>query len=182
MKKELFQDTVEIPSDCQITIEGKEVIVKGSKGEIRKNLFNPLIAMNVENNNVILSVKALNKSTKKIINTFKAHLVNTFKGVNQGHVYKLRICSGHFPMTVTVKNDIFEIKNFIGEKVPRQISIKEGTSVKIDGTEIIVDGIEKEKVGQMAASIEQLTRRPGFDQRIFQDGIYIIEKDGKEIK
>ena len=76
----------------------------------------------------------------------------------------------------------FVVKNFIGEKVPRTVSINEGVSVKIEGTEIVVEGFDKEKTGQMAASIEQMTRRPGFDERIFQDGIYLIEKDGKVIK
>ena len=85
-------------------------------------------------------------------------------------------------MTVSVKGSIFEIKNFIGEKVPRTTVIKEGSTVKIDGHDIIVESINKEQAGQMAASIEQLTRRPGFDTRIFQDGIYITEKDGKIIK
>ena len=56
--------------------------------------------------------------------------------------------------------------------------------VEVEPRRIIieVEGTDKELTSQQAASIEQLTRRPGYDKRVFQDGIYIIEKDGKRIK
>ena len=53
--------------------------------------------------------------------------------------------------------------------------------LKVNKEEIVVSGIDKEKVSQAAASIETLTRRQGFDRRRFQDGIYIISKDGKKL-
>jgi len=123
------------------------------------------------------------KREKKLVNTFVAHLKNMFRGVTYGHIYKLKICSGHFPMSVAVKDNLFEVKNFIGETIPRQLEFdSKNVSVKIEGTEIIVEGVDKELTGQTAASIEKLTKRLGFDNRIFQDGIYLIEKDGKPIK
>ena len=84
-------------------------------------------------------------------------------------------------MNVSLKGDVLEIKNFIGEKVPRTLKIRPGASVKINGDEIVVEAINKEIAGQTAGSIEKLTKRPGFDKRIFQDGIYIVEKDGKRL-
>jgi len=53
--------------------------------------------------------------------------------------------------------------------------------VSVDGHFVIVEGVNKEKTGQTAALIEKLTRRAAFDKRVFQDGIYIIEKDGKPV-
>jgi len=180
--KEFFQEIIAVPSDVQVSLNKGIFLVKGPKGEVSKNIFNPIIKTELNNNQIILTSNTRTKRSKKIIYTYIAHLKNTFKGVTQGHVYKLKICSGHFPMTVAVKGNTFEIKNFIGEKVPRTIPIKEGVSVKVDGDIIVVEGVNKEQTGQMAASIEQLTKRPGFDKRIFQDGIYLTEKDGKEIK
>ena len=136
----------------------------------------------VKNGEVKFSSIKTSKSTKKLINTFTSHMKNLFKGVEEGHTYKLKICSGHFPMTVTLKGEELEVKNFIGEKVPRILKIKPGVKVTVNGSEIIVESINKDLAGQTAASIEQLTKRPGFDNRIFQDGIYIIEKDGVAIK
>lgn len=175
------KEIVEIPSNCQVSVDKGTITIKGEKGEVKKNLFNPLVSITMEGNNIVLSTKVINKKSKKTANTFKAHIKNLIKGSSQGHTYKLKICSGHFPMTVSLKGDVLEVKNFIGEKVPRTQKVLEGTNVKVDGSEIIVESINKEKAGQMAASIEQLTRRPGFDRRIFQDGIYITEKDGKII-
>jgi large subunit ribosomal protein L6 len=51
--------------------------------------------------------------------------------------------------------------------------------VAIKGDELIVTGINKEHVGQTAANIEQATRIKGRDPRVFQDGIYLTEKDVK---
>ena len=54
--------------------------------------------------------------------------------------------------------------------------------VKVEGSEIIIESTNKELAGQAAADIEQLTRITNKDRRIFQDGIYITEKDGKKIE
>ena len=53
--------------------------------------------------------------------------------------------------------------------------------MKVKGQEIIVEGIDKEATGQTAANIEQATRITKWDRRVFQDGIYIVEKAGKPI-
>ncbi|MFH1771053.1 MAG: 50S ribosomal protein L6 [archaeon] len=182
MTNKNFEEIIQIAEGCQASLENKTITVKGEKGEVKRNLFDPMVSIQIKDNKIVISTKNLTKRSKKLVNTFKAHIQNMFEGAMRGHTYKLKICSGHFPMTVAVKDKKFEIKNFIGEKVPRVINIKEGTTVNIDGSEIVVEGLNKEETSQMAASIEQLTRRPGFDKRIFQDGIYMIEKDGKPIK
>jgi large subunit ribosomal protein L6 len=177
LEKEILFD------DVTINLDQSFLIVKGPKGEIKRKLFDPLVKIEVMPNKILFSPnKKGTKRESKMIKTFVAHVNNMIKGVKEGHVYKLKICSGHFPMNVSIINNEFVVKNFIGEKVPRKIPVKKGVDVKIDSTLITVSGIEKEIVSQMAASIEELTKRPGFDTRIFQDGIYIIEKDGKEIK
>jgi large subunit ribosomal protein L6 len=84
-------------------------------------------------------------------------------------------------MTVTVKGATLEVKNFIGEAVPRTVAINPATKVVVDGDIVTVSGVDLEVTSQMAASIEQLCKRAGFDRRIFQDGIYITHKDGKAV-
>src|SRR6185437_14301280 len=113
---------------------------------------------------------------KRLLETNAAHIRNMLRGAKDGHIYKLKICSGHFPMSVTLKGDHFEVKNFIGEKVPRVLKVKQGVKVTIAGTDITVESHNKELAGSQASAKELLTRRPGFDTRIFQDGIYITEK------
>lgn len=172
---------VKIPAGVQASLQGDVLVVKGVKGETRRSFQNPLVKISCDAGIVRLVPKKSSQREKRMTRTFEAHIKNMFRGVLQGHVYSLKICSGHFPMTVVVKGNLVEIKNFIGEKVPRTSEIPEGAKVKIEGDHITVEGVDKEKVSEAAARIEKLTRRPGFDPRIFQDGIYIIEKDGKKI-
>ena len=105
-----------------------------------------------------------------------------FKGANEGFEYKLKILYSHFPMKVDVKEDNLVVDNFLGEKHSRKAKLIQGVEVKINGQDVNVTGIDKEKVSQTAANIEQATRIKNLDPRVFQDGIYITEKDGKPIK
>ena len=84
-------------------------------------------------------------------------------------------------MNVSVSNNNMTIKNFLGEKYPRTLLIKEGVQVKVEGDKIFVESVNKELAGTVASEIEKLTRRPNFDTRIFQDGIFIVEKPGRKI-
>jgi large subunit ribosomal protein L6 len=176
-----FTQTIPYTEGVSATVQDSIITVKGAKGEVSKSFLHPRVDITTDATGVTFSVKKFSKSEKKIVNTFIAHLKNMYKGSMEGHTYKLKICSGHFPMNVSVKGNAMEVKNFIGEAVPRHLEFKEGVDVKMDGDIITVTGLNKELTGQTAASIEKLTRRNGFDRRIFQDGIYIIEKDGKAI-
>ena len=93
----------------------------------------------------------------------------------------MKIVYSHFPITVEIKDNFVIIKNFIGEKVPRILKLKEGAKVTVNGDVIEVESIDKELAGQVSADIEKMTKRAHFDKRIFQDGIYIIEKAGKAV-
>ncbi|MDD5087047.1 MAG: 50S ribosomal protein L6, partial [Candidatus Nanoarchaeia archaeon] len=156
--------------------------VKGPKGEVSKKLAGPGVEIKAENNSVSIISKKATKREKKIIYAIRSHIKNMIKGVTEGFVYKLKICPGHFPMNVSVEKEYFTVKNLFGEKTPRKLKIGPEVKIKIDGKDVYVEGINKELTSQTAASIEKLTKVKGRDRRIFQDGIYIVSKDGKEIK
>lgn len=177
-----LKEIIELPAGVTLTIDDDFLMTaKGPAGETSKKLEARGVAIKVEDNTVVLESKNPKKLQKNLLFTYKAHLKNLVKGANEGFNYKLKICSGHFPMSVALKNNVFEIKNFIGEKVPRTLVIKKGVDVQINGDVIEISGTSIELAGQVAADIEKLTRRPGFDRRIFQDGIYITEKAGKAV-
>ncbi|MBW2993006.1 50S ribosomal protein L6 [Candidatus Woesearchaeota archaeon] len=180
--KESIKETIEIPEGIEVKIAEGVIHAKGNKGELSRKLIHPMIMIEIKENKIILSAENATKREKTMIGTFKAHIKNILNGVNEGHVYKLKICSGHFPMNVSVSGNEFVIKNFMGETIPRRYIIKEGVTVKVEGSDVVVEGVDKELAGQTASSIEKLTKRPNFDNRIFQDGIHIYIKDGKEIK
>lgn len=173
--------SIAIPEGVQITTAGGRVTLKGPKGEISREFRFPRIVVSVEGDKLTLSSKNASKREKTKMGTVKAHIRNMLKGITEGHVYRLKICSGHFPMNVSVSGNTLTVKNFFGEKVPRTLKIKEGAEVKIDGSDITVESTDIEKAGQVAADIEQLTRLTDKDIRIFQDGIYIVEKSKKTL-
>jgi len=178
----MIKEEIEIPKDIEIKIENGLVDIKGPKGSIQRKLINPKLNLKIEENKVLLSSEKVSKREKTRAGTIKAHLKNMIHGVSEGFVYKLKICSSHFPMTVSSNNNQLSVKNFLGESIPRNINIKEGVDIKIEEDIIIIDSPDKELAGQTAASVEQLCRLTNKDKRIFQDGIYMIEKAGKAIK
>jgi len=180
--KENIQEKIEIPKEIEISIVEGVINVKGPKGEASRKLVHPRIKIEVKDSDLLLSSEKATKREKTMIGTFKAHIKNMIRGVGEGHVYKLKICSGHFPMNVSVSGEELIVKNFMGETIPRKLKIRKGVDVKIEGSDVVVESIDKELAGLTASSIEKLTKRPGFDNRIFQDGIHIYIKDGKEIK
>lgn len=179
-----METSVPVPEGVTVSAEDGTLIVKGEKGELRKRLLDKFVGIMVEGSTVkFSSIKA--KSTKKqkrVIMTFRAHLNNMMKGVTEGHVYQLKICSGHFPMNVSYDNKKIIVKNFLGERSPRELKITKDVEVKVEGDRITVEGPDREMVGQAAASIESLCRITNRDRRIFQDGIYITQKGDKDLK
>ncbi len=182
MEKKSMKEIVAIPEGVEVKAENNIISAKGPKGELTRKLIHPRVKIDVEDNSIVITCKSITKREKAIIGTFEAHITNMLKGVKDGHTYKLKICSSHFPMTVAVEGTEFVVKNFFGEKVPRKLKLKQGAEVKIEGENITVESVDKELAGQVAADIESLTKRVEYDRRIFQDGIYIIEKAGREIK
>jgi large subunit ribosomal protein L6 len=175
------KETIIVPESVKLSLNKKIVTVKGEKGEVSKEFKMPRFVFNTEGNKLIITCNGYNVYDRRNFCTIKAHIKNMVHGVNNGYVYYLKICSSHFPMNVTISKNKFVVKNLLGEKVPRELKIKEGVTVTINGTEIELKGIDLEKVSTAASDMEQLTRNTARDRRIFQDGIYIIKKDGKEL-
>lgn len=180
MKKELFVE-IEIPEGVEVGIEGSEVKVKGAEGEVKREFNFRGLEVRKEDKKIVIGNKKSTKKEKKMMNTNAAHIRNMIKGVQEKFEYKMKIVFSHFPMTVDVQGNEAVIKNFLGEKVPRKVKIPEGAEVKIEGQEVTITSADREVAGQAAANFETATKIRNRDNRIFQDGIYITKKPGREI-
>jgi len=172
-----IKEEIKIPENIKVEIIGNVIKVSGPFGNNEKSFYDPRILIKKEDNKILLTTKRQSRNEKRIIRTFKAHITNLIRGVNKPYTYKLKICSGHFPISVSVSNDKVIIKNFFAEKIAREAKILKNIEVKIDNDIIIVSGIDKENVSQTASNIEQACRITNRDRRVFMDGIYIISKD-----
>jgi large subunit ribosomal protein L6 len=182
MKLASMEYRVEIPAKVNVELKDGLFTIKGPKGEVKRKFIYPKVAIVKDGNAIRFNASKPTKREKAAIFTTEAHLKNMFKGVLEGSIYKLKICSGHFPMKVTYKNNVIEVKNYMGETVPRTLKIKPGVEVVVKEPDITVTSPDRELAAQTAASIEQIARRSAFDRRIFQDGIYITVKDSIEQK
>lgn len=172
---------VKIPEGVEADIKNNLILVKGRLGEITREFPAEKITIKKKDNTITISTKSENRKQRAMLGTWRGHIQNMIKGVTEGVTYKLKVVYSHFPMTVKVQGDNIVIENFLGERYPRKTKILKNVSVAVKGQEITVTGADKEKVAQTAANIEQITRIRELDPRVFQDGIYIIEKDGKPI-
>ncbi len=181
-KDEGISFRIVIPEGTNVTLSGTTVKVEGPKGTVERELWHPGVHLQIEHsdegNEVVITSDTQRKKIRAIAGTYASHIRNMIRGVNEGFFYKLTMVHAHFPMQValTKEGDAVAISNFLGERKPRIAKIVEGVNVEIKGKEIVVSGINKEAVGQTAANIEQTTRIRGYDPRVFQDGIYLVDK------
>ncbi|MHC1589803.1 MAG: 50S ribosomal protein L6 [Candidatus Hecatellaceae archaeon] len=168
--------TVELPEGVTASYEGGVLTVKGPRGELRRNLAHAGVEIKVSDGKVIVRREWAGKRERSMIGTVAAHIKNMALGVSRGFTYKLKIVSSHFPITVKVSDGKVHIENFIGERRPRTAKIVGNAQVKVEGEDVIVQGISLEDVSQTAANIQQATKIRKKDPRVFLDGIYIYEK------
>jgi large subunit ribosomal protein L6 len=171
----------EIVLDDKVTahLTGTVLKIKGPKGEVERDLNDPKVSVAVNGNKIAIATKKHTKKEKTLFGAFVSHIKNMVVGVKEMHHYKLKICSGHFPMNVAVVGNEFVIKNFFGETVPRKIQIPKGVEVKVNGNDVSVASADLELAGMTASRMENMCRITNRDIRRFQDGCYITEKPGR---
>ena len=178
-KPEIF---VVIPPGVTVSVDGNLVKVKGAKGEISRKFVLHDIILEKKDDKIVVISPSTRKADKAKAGSIHAHIKNMVESTTNGVLYKMKIVYSHFPMNVKIQGDKFVIDNFLGEKSPRKAKILKNVTVEVKGQDVTLKGIDKELVSQTAANIEQITKITKRDLRVFQDGIYITEKDGKPIK
>ena len=183
MKKKIWKKlsvNIDIPSGIEVKYDCFELEIKKGDRILKKIFKFPNVSIKVENQKIEIFTKKLTKRQKKTIHTYRAHIKNMFLGVEKDFEYRLKVVYAKFPITIEVKENEIIVKNFLGRKVPIIEKITKGVKVKMEGkSEIIVNGSDIEKCGNMTTKIEQMTRINHFDRRVIQDGIWITKKPHK---
>lgn len=177
MRIPLVSRSIEIPDGVEVGVSGQTVTVKGPLGQLSYSFDGTPLEFSLENKKLTVTLRNAKKRDVSLVGTAIAHVRNMVVGVTKGYKYRLKIIYAHFPMNVKVEGDTVKIENFIGERAPRIAKILEGVSVSVEGKDIVVSGIDKEKVGQTAANIQRATRIRDYDPRVFSDGIYVYLRE-----
>ncbi len=167
---------IECPDGVTPSYKDGLLEIKGPKGSLSRQFVHNRIEMTVKGNVVTIETHLPKRKDYAMAGTWNGHVTNMVKGVVDGYEYNLKMVYAHFPIKISVKSDVVVIENFLGERNPRHASIRPGAEVKVSGENVSVTGIDLEAVSQTAANIEQATKIKRYDPRVFQDGIYLIEK------
>ncbi len=145
----IANNPIAIPSGVEVNISSNSITVKGGKGELTYTTH-PLVTVKQDNNALKLVANADSKSAIALAGTTRAVLQNIVTGVNEGYERKLEIIGVGYRAQVQGK----VLNLTLGFSHPVNFDIPEGISIETPSqTEIIVKGIDKQKVGQVAANI-----------------------------
>ncbi|KAF2459012.1 ribosomal protein L6, alpha-beta domain-containing protein [Lineolata rhizophorae] len=180
------QESLTIPEGVKVNIKTRIVTVEGPRGKLSKNLGHLAVSFSHPKKNVI-NIEMHHGARKSVaaLRTVRTIINNLIIGVTKGFKYKMRYVYAHFPINVNIdknkETDLFEveIRNFIGEKIVRRVTMRPDVNVETSKTqkdEIVVSGNNLEDVSQSAADIQQSCRVRNKDIRKFLDGLYVSER------
>ncbi len=172
--------SVEIPKDVNVKVDGNTIAFTYRDKKIEKKFADNYVKIDISNNKAVISQSKNNSRERGIIGTWASELKNMITGITKGFEYEMKIDYSHFPMRVSVKGKNVVIENFFGERSARVAKIIGETSVAVKADRVIVSGISKKDVSETVANIERATKIKGFDDRVFQDGIYLISEGEKQ--
>lgn len=163
-----------------VTVEVAEnnvVTVKGPKGTLTKE-FKPNVKFNVEGNKVNVSRIDDTKVSKQLHGTSRALLNGMVIGVSAGYTKNLVLTGIGYRAQLMGSNLVLSVG------FSHQITIKPVDGIKIEvpsATEVVVSGIDKQMVGQVAANIRALKKpEPYGGKGISYKGERIRRKEGKK--
>jgi len=146
---------VPVPGEVTVTIDGSTVSVKGPKGELTRK-FPEGISFALEDNQVVAARSSEDASQKALHGLSRALVANMVEGVTKGYQKQLEITGVGYKAELKPYGLLFSLgySHTIEFKAPKGITLK-----ATQPTQVLVEGADKEVVGQVAAEIRSL-RKP----------------------
>jgi len=168
---------VAIPSGVTASVSGQTVKVKGSKGEL-SFVVPDLVEVKQADGSIAVSPRSETKQARAMWGMSRAQVANLVKGVTTGYEKKLEINGVGYKAAVAGK----VLKLNLGYSHDIDYPIPEGIQIATPKpTEIIVTGIDKQKVGQTAAEIREFRGpEPYQGKGVKYVDEFIFRKEGKK--
>lgn len=168
--------SIAVPTGTDVTVVGREVVVKGKGGTLKRPLH-PAISVSVNEGEITVAPHANTRLARALWGTFAAHIRNMVEGVNTPFSKKLQIEGIGYKAELSGKS----LKLNLGFSHPMMVIIPEGLAVSIEKNIITVSGADKEMVGQFSASVRALKKpEPYKGKGIRYEGEVVREKQGKK--
>ncbi len=168
---------VPVPAGVTVNLAGSNVSVKGPKGELKFVLTDQVIAK-MEEGAVKVDPKDKTKLARSAWGMSRTMIANMIKGVTEGYSKTLEITGVGYRAAAQGKtlNLALGYSHDINYPVPEGIEIKTPKP-----TEIVITGIDKQRVGQVAAEIRDFRGpEPYKGKGVKYAGEYIFRKEGKK--
>ncbi|MBV8745043.1 MAG: 50S ribosomal protein L6 [Xanthobacteraceae bacterium] len=168
---------VPIPSGVTATVEGQTVKVKGPKGALQVVLPDDVTAK-MDKSSVKVDPRMETDRARAMWGTSRTLVANLMTGVTKGFESKLEISGVGYRAAVQGKN----LQIALGYSHDVIYPIPEGISIATPKpTEVVVTGIDKQKVGQVAAEIRGFRKpEPYKGKGVKYAGEFIFRKEGKK--
>jgi large subunit ribosomal protein L6 len=165
-----------IPKDVEVKVNSGEITVKGPKGSLHGKIF-PEIALKVEGNEVHVHLADDAKDCGNIHGLYRSLVQNMVTGTSEGFQVRLEMVGVGY--RAAIQGKLLDLQ--LGFSHPTKLPIPEGITITVDkNTVIVVSGIDKQRVGQFAASIRAMKPpEPYQGKGIRYAGEYVRKKDGK---
>ena len=168
---------VDVPAGVDVAVENHTIRVKGPKGELSQT-FSPLAAIKISGDNVVISPADDSRAARAQYGTTRSIIANMVEGVTKPFSKDLLIQGVGF--RAAVKGAVIDLE--LGYSHPVQHPIPEGVTVTVaENVKIHVEGADKQKVGQLAAEINNyypVEPYKGKGVRII--GQFVRRKEGKK--
>ena len=167
---------VTVPSGVDIDISGTSVTVKGTKGKLSRE-FSDRVAFEVDGDVITVTRPDDMRETRALHGLSRALLANMVTGVSEGFTRELEIQGVGY--RASLKGSDIEL--LVGFSHPVVVPAREGITFDVpEPTKIVVSGIDKELVGQVAADIRKVRPpEPYKGKGIRYAGEYVRRKAGK---
>ena len=168
---------VPVPSGVTATVTGQTVKMKGQKGELQFVVPN-LVNVSFEDGAVSVQPKDQSKQARSLWGTSRAQVANLVEGVSKGFEKKLEINGVGYRAAMAGKT----LKLALGYSHDVDYEVPAGLTITTPRpTEIVIAGIDKQKVGQAAAEIRDFRGpEPYKGKGVKYAGEFIFRKEGKK--
>jgi len=168
---------IPVPAGVEVKLAGRKLSVKGKKGELSLDICSDINA-EVKDGTVILKKSNESRHARNMWGTTSSLIKGMLKGVTEGYSKRMVIEGVGFRAALQGKDLVLQIgfSHEVRYKVPTGIEIKVPKP-----TEMEISGIDKQKVGQVAAELYLMKRpEPYKGKGINYEGRRILRKEGKK--
>ncbi len=145
----IANNPITVPSGVDINVAGQQVTIKGKQGAMEHSVHED-VAVSLEDQQIKVAARSSTKRSRALAGTSRAVLNNMVTGVSEGFERRLQINGVGYRAAVQGKT----LNLTLGFSHPVEFPIPEGITIETPSqTEVVIKGIDKQRVGQVAANI-----------------------------